>query len=114
MSEPMKSRVEKGRLAKAYKLGKKEQREKILARSDENFRQTIVWLQDSAVAGDSRIIIGMAASWAQCLDEEQRLFLLSEISNACDRIRTSKGQDPLSDPLPPDESVFTTCRELLR
>lgn len=107
---PMEKKVEKGQLAKAYLAAKKKHRQELLERSDGNFVQIITWLQDSADASSGQMIIGLARSWAKHLDEEQRLFLLGEISNACDRL----GGDPLNDPLPPDQNVFTTCRSLLK
>ena len=111
---PMEKKIEKGLLNKSYRAGKKKQREEVLARSDENFVRVISWLQDSAGTGDGKAIIGLAESWAQHLDEEQRLFLLGEIDNATMRVRVNRGLDEMSDPLPPDDSVFTKCRELLR
>jgi hypothetical protein len=110
---PLERKVEKGKLAKLYLAQKKAHREKVLERSSINFRGVIDWLQHAAGEQDSGQIITLAMGWKAHLDEEQTAFFLSEIANACDRIRMNAGLEEMSDPLPPDQNVFLKCREIL-
>jgi hypothetical protein len=63
--------------------------------------------------GDELIEAIGACDWLLNSDQDTRIFALDAIQTRADRLKLLLGLPTLSDPLPPDTSVWIECRKLL-
>lgn len=105
---------EKGRLHKAYKALKRQERIEIL-KAEPRLLDFMRYLRSVGPDQADELLDAIAASdWLMSAPQNVRAFALSRIARRQEKILLMAGLVPLDDPLPPETSVFFKAQSLLR